>query len=262
MEEIKLNKPYQSLLNTATVLGGSGAAAISMGMDEAEAEAIFDAARTANGHFSGMSDQEIIDYCSTLDVNQLEGMVSLVHGRVFENIVADETGGTLFEAQNHPNSDMTLDGEEISIKSNDTTAESISDVETLSPKDFGLDDQELYDKTAEVMDGDIIEAADAIMSGTVGIGIIAILQAVGVTMEEWEELSEKEKTSILAAWYGTKATGRAVASSAKNILTLIKLTGKGAKKSYDVHEEWADNGGYKKLRKILEESRREFEVKK
>ncbi len=223
--------------NILAILSGVISTGVSISSDLEESNTIFDAAREANNRFEFMSNDEIISYCQGLTDTQLNGMVSLVHGRYFENIVAEETGGTLFESHTHANTDIMINGTEISIKSNDTTADGIIEFETLSPKDLGMDDAELIERTAEVMDGDIIDATDALISGTVGFGTMAMLQAVGKSIEEWEALSEYDKTNMRAAWLGTKATGRVAVGTAKSTWSLLKLAGKGMGKAYEVWED-------------------------
>jgi len=234
MMQTRKEKEY---INVMTVLSGIASAGSSISIDNAQANAIFDAAREANSHFAYMTNDRIVSYCQGLDEAELNGMVSLVNGRYFENIVAEATGGTLFESKNHPDTDMTLDGTEISIKSNDATADSITEFDTISPQDLGMDDAELMERSAEVLDGDIIDATDALMSGTIGFGTMAMLEAAGKTLEEWEQLNEYQKTNMRAAWYGTKATGRAAISTGKSGLALAKLIGKGLKKGYDIYKE-------------------------
>ena len=254
---MKKTRKEKEGINVAYVLSGVVPAGVSISMDIVEAEKILDAAREANSKFEHMSDVQIVHYCQGLSDSELDGMVSLVHGRHFENIVSEETAGVLFESKNHEDTDMALDGTEISIKSNDATADSITEFETMSPQDFGMDDAELRERTSEVMEGDIIDATDALISGTVGFGSMAVLQAAGKTIEEWEELSEYEKTNMRAAVYGTKATARAAAGTAKGTWGLLKLAGKGLGKAYQAHEEWADNGGYDKLKDSIKEAHEE-----
>ncbi len=238
-------------MNTLAVLTGGASASASMVIDTQEADAIFEAARTANGNFETMSDSQIVDYCSNLDPDQITGMVSLVHGRHFENLVSDATGGVLFDAKNHPDTDMILDGTEYSIKSNDTTADGITEFDTYSPQDLGMDDKELIDRTSEVLDGDIIDAGDAILSGAVGFGTIATLQAVGEGAEEWDNLEDWEKTKMKAAVVGTKTVGKAGVGTVKSTWALLKLAGKGVKAGYKAHKEFKDDGGYEKLREDI-----------
>jgi hypothetical protein len=177
------------------------------------------------------------------------GMVNLVHGRYFENMVADATGGMLFEAKNHPDTDMVLEGTEYSIKSNDATADSITEFDTYSPQDLGLDDAELRERTMEVMDGDIIDVTDVLLSGAVGFGTMATLQAVGEGAQEWKALEEWEKTKTKAAVIGTKVTAKAAVGTAKSTWGLLKLLGKGAKEGYKAHKKFQREGGYEKLKK-------------
>ncbi len=236
--------------NTLSVLTGGIFAGTSITTDMNEADAIFESARTANSTFSNMSDSQIVDYCNGLEPEQLNGMLSLVHGRHFENLVAESTGGILFEAKNHPDTDMIFNGTEYSIKSNDATADGISDFDTYSPHDFGWDDAELRDSTSEVLDGDIIDVTDALLSGALGFGTISTLQALGEGAQEWEDLAEWEKTKTKAAIVGTKTVGKAAASTAKSTWCLLKLLGKGAKEGYKAHKKFKNDGGYDRLREI------------
>jgi len=200
---------------------------ISIKLDLDEAAAIFDAARTANNKFIGMSDSEIVSYCDGLNEASLTGMVSLVHGRYFENIVAESTGGILHEAKNHPDTDILLNGKEVSIKSNDDTADGIIDFTVLSPQDLGLDDKALYERTYEVMDGDIVNVGESLIDGGLGLGTVATLTAIGSSVEEWEKLSDYDKTKVRAVWIGAKTTGKASIGTVKSAWSLIKLTGNG-----------------------------------
>ncbi len=225
-------------INTLSVLTGGVSAGASMAMDIKDADAVFESARTANSMFAHMSDSQIVDYCNTLEPEQLMGMVNLVHGRHFENIVADATGGELFEAKNHPDTDMVLDGTEYSIKSHDATADSITEFETFSPQDLGLDDADLRDETAEILEGDIIDISDALFNGALGFGTMATLQALGEGAEEWGDLAEYEKTKIKAALIGTKTVGNAAVGTAKSALNVLKLLGKGSKEIYKAHQRY------------------------
>ena len=234
--------------NTLSVLTGGVFASASIASDMNEADAIFESARTANSTFANMSDSQIVDYCNGLEPEQLSGMVNLVHGRHFENLVAESTGGILFETKNHPDTDMILNGTEYSIKSNDTTADGITEFDTYSPQDFSWNDADLRELTTEVLDGDIIDATDAILSGAIGFGTMANLQAQGESAKEWENLAEWEKSKTRAAVIGTKTAGKAAAGTAKSTWGLLKLIGKGAKEGYKAHKKFKDDGGYDSLR--------------
>ncbi len=236
--------------NTLSVLTGGAFAGTSIATNMNEADAIFESARTANSTFANMSDSQIVNYCNGLEAEQLSGMVSLVHGRHFENLVAESTGGILFEAKNHPDTDMIFNGTEYSIKSNDTTANGITEFDTYSPQDFGWDDTDLRDRTTEVLDGDIIDASDAILSGAIGFGTIATLQALGEGAEEWDNLAEYEKSKTKAAVIGTKTAGKAAVGTAKSTWGLLKIIGKGVKEGYKAHKKFRDGGGYDRLREI------------
>ena len=246
---IMLKSRYK--MNALAVLTGGTSAGANMLVDHQEAKDIFEAARTANSKFLNMSDSQIIDYCNNLDLDQLTGMISLVHGRHFENLVSEATGGVLFDVKNHPDTDMIINGTEYSIKSNDVTADNITEFDTYSPQDLGLDDNDLRDRTYEVLDGDIIDVTDAILSGAVGFGTMATIQAVGEGTYEWVNLQEWEKTKGKAALLGGKTVVKAGAGTVKGTWRLIKLAGKGLDTGYKAHKKFRNEGGYEKLENEL-----------
>ncbi len=235
----------------AGVLGATAGAGTSIAMDVVEANAIFNAAREANSNLGFMSNDAIISHLSGLSDAEMMGHVNLVHGRYFENLVAESTGGTLFEAKNHPETDMILEDVEYSIKANDATADAITSFETYSPQDLGLDGKELHERTAEVMDGDIVDIMDAVASGTIGAGTIATATAIYTSAEEWEKLSDYQKTKVKAACVVAKGTGRAGRDTAKGLWGATKLLGKGLSKGYAAHKKFKHEGGYEKLQEEM-----------
>jgi len=94
------------------------------------------------------------------------------------------------------------------------------------------------DRTVEVLDGDIIDATDAILSGAIGFGTMATLQALGEGADEWENLANYEKTKIKAAVIGTKTVGKATVGTAKSAWSLLKIVGKGSKEIYKAHQKY------------------------
>lgn len=81
---------------------------------------VYDALREVNGSFSGLSDIEIWFETLAMSGSGLQGLVSLTKGRYFENLVAEDTGGVLFENFNHPDTDMMLDGVAYQLKATDS----------------------------------------------------------------------------------------------------------------------------------------------
>ncbi len=220
----------------AAVLVGITVFGYELGETEESVNAIFDAAREANGRFVDMSNDEIREYCSDLDPEQMQGMVSLVHGRYFEEIVAEEIGGTLHEAKNHPDTDMTsTTGEEISIKSDDATADAIDHVETISPQDLGMDDQALYDTTANTLEGGSngSEALiDGVIASTVSLGTISTIKAASRGVKRWNNLEEEDKHVGSAIDFTLDAGTEAVVNTIKGGLTIFGFGFKILKKAF------------------------------
>lgn len=97
-----------------------------------EKEEVFDAVRRGYGELEEVSDEEIVEYFSAVESEEMTGHVSNVKGILFEQEVqdslsADGVESNIFEATNHPDTDIQIlaDGEvieELQLKATDSTS--------------------------------------------------------------------------------------------------------------------------------------------
>ncbi|MBQ1558102.1 MAG: hypothetical protein IIZ69_08080, partial [Pseudomonas sp.] len=95
---------------------------VSLWDDFTTAGNIYDALRSVNGNYAGMSDAEIWLETLFLPAEQLAGLASLTKGAYFEQLVAADTGGTLFEHFNNPGTDIIIDGQAFQLKATASAA--------------------------------------------------------------------------------------------------------------------------------------------
>ena len=184
----------------ATVLAGVTS---SFGMSEyygaerwfkdSEIARVFDSARIANSNLADMSNQEITDYMSGLEPEQVVGMVSLVKGRYFEEYVAETTGGILFEAKNHPDVDITIDGVDIQLKSGSFSVTDTNDFIVHTPSDYGLTEQYISTVNHDVLMG--ADGSDVVIDGVISG---SILHGVVVGVDVFNTVSQMKKNGAPA----------------------------------------------------------------
>ena len=93
---------------------------VSITGDLYSANAVFDALRGVNSNFENMSNTEIWWETLWMSPESLAGLTSLTKGAYFEQLVAGDTGGELFEHFNHADTDITIDGIEFQLKATDS----------------------------------------------------------------------------------------------------------------------------------------------
>ncbi len=86
------------------------------------ANQVYDSLRAVNGNFENMSNSEIWWETLWMSPESHAGLVSLTKGAYFEQLVANDTGGELFEHFNNPGTDITIDGIEMQIKATDSVS--------------------------------------------------------------------------------------------------------------------------------------------
>ena len=161
-----------------------------------DSNVVFDSVRRGYTNLSDASNEEIIDYFSSIDSDEMVGHISNIKGIVFENIISDtlnEQGleASLFEMTNHPISDICInDLGEIQLKATDSdyyientlnlhddvpiiaTSEVANSVDSDMVIDSGVNNTDLTDLVANSLDGvDCSDATDAItdsVSDTLG----------------------------------------------------------------------------------------------
>lgn len=155
---------------------------------------VYDALRQVNGNFSGMSDTEVWWETLFIPTDSLVGLAALTKGAYFEQLVAADTGGTLFEHFNHPDTDIVIGGIAYQLKATDSAAyvnsvdENIPVITTSEVAfgtgsiDSGFSNEGLTNSVDLAIGGTVIDigdsAADAILAGVGGLGLFATIAGI------------------------------------------------------------------------------------
>lgn len=194
--------------------------------DLARTGEVYDALRSVNGAYAGMSDFEIWFQCLTMRPERLAGLMSLTKGALFEEHVAGRTGGVLHAQFNTPDTDIVIDGVAYQIKATDSasyiaTVEAdipviaTSEVaETTRAIDGGMSNAELDSATALALGGPVVDnpdtAMDAALTGLGGIGILATMRGINHAIDLHRKGMDKdeaiEEGVIVAVEGSLKAT--------------------------------------------------------
>ncbi len=205
---------------------------VSIWGDFATAGSVYDALRSVNSNFAGMGDFEIWMDTLVMQPESLAGLVSLTKGAYFEQIVASNTGGDLFENFNHPDTDITIDGVEFQLKATDSVSyvESVPDhiaviatTEVAAQSDAvdsGVSNAELSQSIELTLGGSVVDAgdtaADAIIAGIGGIGLFASIAGINHYAKQVENGGDQ----VEAAFEGL---GVAITGTAKAAVDLAEM---------------------------------------
>lgn len=158
---------------------------------------VYEALRRANSNFAELSNEDIwfeTMLLSIINPDSYQGMVNLAKGAYFEQLVANDTGGTLHANFNTEDSDMLLDGSLVQLKATDEQAV----VNEISPEitviatsevasktsaiDSGYSNDEITQTTENALGGDVIDTSGSLMDGALifsgGIGVLASLKGI------------------------------------------------------------------------------------
>lgn len=189
--------------------------------DISQAGEVYDALRSVNGNFEGMSDSEIWLQTLTMEPESLAGLASLTKGALFEAHVAASTGGTLHEHFNTPDTDIVIDGLEFQVKATD----SASYIESVDPSipviatgevaaktgaiDGGMSNAELDNATELALGGSVVDfpdtAMDAVIGGIGGLGVFATLRGINHAIDRHRE--GIDKVEAIEEGIGVAVTG-------------------------------------------------------
>jgi hypothetical protein len=167
---------------------------VSATLDVINAHNVYDTLRHVNKNYLDMSDVEIWWKTLWMAPEKLQGLASLTKGAYFEELVAVNTGGQLFEHFNHPETDIVIDGVEMQIKATDSIdyINSVDDdilviatsevaLETGSI-DGGYTNEELTNTVGLALGGSVLDipdtAIDGILAGVGGFGLFATLKGL------------------------------------------------------------------------------------
>lgn len=210
-EEDKQSKAVLRVAFYASVLGLTTSAAIKL----YEAGDIYDVLRNVNGNYETYSDVEIwwdMLLLRVIDPNALGGMVNLTKGAYFEQLVADQTGGELFEAFNHPDTDIVIQGTEYQLKATDSVSyvEGVKDgipviatdevADQTDAINSGISNDEITSATESALGGDAVDLIEAISTGAVSglacVGVVPLYHAVNRMGEVLESREKKYRDSL------------------------------------------------------------------
>lgn len=194
---------------------------ISAWQDISQAGEVYDALRSVNGNFEGMSDSYIWLQTLAMEPESLAGLASLTKGALFEAYVAESTGGTLHEHFNTPDTDIVIDGMEFQVK----TTGSSGYIESVDPNipiiatsefaaetgaiDGGMTNADLDSATNLALGGSVVDfpdtAMDAVIGGLSGLGIFATFRGINHAIDRHRE--GIDKAEAIEEGIGVAVTG-------------------------------------------------------
>ena len=194
---------------------------VSAWQDISQAGEVYDALRSVNGNFEGMSDSEIWLQTLAMEPESLAGLASLTKGALFEAHVAESTGGTLHEHFNTPDTDITIDGMAFQVKATDSAGyiESVDpDIPVIATSevavetgaiDGGMTNADLESATDLAAGGSVVDfpdtAMDAVVGGLSALGIFATLRGINHAIDRYRE--GIDKAEAIEEGIGVAVTG-------------------------------------------------------
>lgn len=215
--------------------GGIFGLGASVTNDLVENGQVYDALREVNGNYSDMSDSEIWWETLFLPAESLAGLASLTKGALFEQMVADNTGGVLFEHFNHPDTDITIDGVEYQLKATDSVeyiATVDGDIPVIATSevadaadvyDSGISNEELEEMTALAIGGSGVDTSEAIADGILGaiggLGVFATIRGINHAVSEMDKGIEKSKALDEGLMIALEGSTKTLVNTAELVLT-------------------------------------------
>lgn len=204
---------------------------VSLWDDFTTAGNIYDALRSVNGNYAGMSDAEIWLETLFMPAESLAGLTSLAKGAYFEQLVAADSGGALFEHFNHPDTDIVIDGVAYQLKATSSAAY-VNSVEADIPViatsevaeqtraiDAGISDTELQQSIDLALGGSVVDvkdtAIDALLAGVGGLGLFATLQGINHAAEHYNKGGDGVEALFKGAGVAIEGTARALVGTAE-----------------------------------------------
>ncbi|MDT4831108.1 hypothetical protein FQZ97_646020 [compost metagenome] len=228
--EVTREQENELLLRTGIMLSALSVP-FSLWDDFTTAGNIYDALRRVNGNYVGMSDGEIWLETLFMPAESLAGLTSLAKGAYFEQLVATDTGGTLFEHFNNPGTDIVIDGVAYQLKatSSATYVNSVdADIPIIATSevaeqtraiDSGFSNIELEHSVDLSLGGSVIDtkdtALDALLTGVGGLGFFATIQGINHAAELYENGGDGVEALFAGAGVAIEGTARALVGTAE-----------------------------------------------
>jgi len=225
------NERAATLPLTAALWFSALALPLSAWADISTAGNIYHALRDVNGNYADMSDAEIWWQTLFMPAEQLAGLASLTKGAYFEQLVAADSGGTLFEHFNNPDTDIVIDSVAYQLKATDSIAY-IDSVDASIPVfatsevaehtraiDAGYSNMELENSVNLALGGSLIDikdtAIDALLAGVGGLGIFATLQGINHAAERYNNGGDGVEAVFEGVGVAVDGTARALVGTAE-----------------------------------------------
>jgi hypothetical protein len=204
---------------------------VSVWFDADQAANVFDAVRSVNREFVGMSDSEIWWETMFLPTESLAGLAALTKGAYFERLVAADTGGQLHEHFNHTGTDVVIDGTAFQLKATDSEAyvNSVADgIPVIATSevawatgsiDSGYTNEELNSAVDLALGGTIVDigdtTVDAVLAGVGGLGFFATLEGLNHAVKKHENGGDAVEAVFEGAGVAIEGTARALVGAAE-----------------------------------------------
>jgi hypothetical protein len=204
---------------------------VSIWSDADQAANVFDAVRSVNGRFEGMSDAEIWWETLFLPTESLAGLAALTKGSYFEQLVSADTGGQLHEHFNHPDTDIVIDGTAFQLKATDsesylsTVADGVPVIATseiaiaTGSIDSGYSNEELSTAVDLALGSTVVDigdtTVDAVLTGVGGLGFFATLEGLNHTVKKHENGGDGVEAMFEGAGVAIEGTARAFVGAAE-----------------------------------------------
>ena len=192
---------------------------------------VYDALRQVNGNFSAMSDTEIWWETLFMPTDSLVGLAALTKGAYFEQLVAADTGGTLFEHFNNPDTDIVIGGIAYQLKATDSASyvnsvdENIPVISTSEVSfstgsiDSGFSNEDLTNSVDLALGGTVIDigdsAADAILAGVGGLGLFATIAGINHAAEKHANGGDGVEAMFEGVGVAIEGTARSLVGAAE-----------------------------------------------
>jgi hypothetical protein len=209
---------------------------------------VFDALRGVNGNFENMSNSEIWWETLWMSRESLVGLTSLTKGAYFEQLVATDNGGQLFENFNHADTDITIDGIEFQLKATDsinyinsveddipviTTSEVAAQTGAI---DSGYSNGELTNTVDLAIGGTVVDAQDtaidAILAGAGTLGFFATIHGINYAQAQYDKGVKAEEAVLEGLGVAIEGTAKGIVDASEmayNIVTSrpMRFIGRG-----------------------------------
>ncbi|MDC0362885.1 hypothetical protein OAN12_07590 [Halioglobus sp.] len=204
---------------------------VSMWSDLDSVGNVYDSLRAVNSNFATMTDAEIWWESLFMPAESLAGLAALTKGAYFEQLVAQDTGGELFEHFNNPDTDIVIDGVAFQLKATDSVDyvysvdESIPVIATTEVAlatgviDSGYTNEELANTVDKALGGAAVDigdtTVDAILAGLGGLGFFATIEGINHASKKYSNGGDGVEALFEGAGVAIEGTARALVGAAE-----------------------------------------------